>query len=135
MTAKTETKLTTEQPLFGQRSITTCVAAWLIPGGGHFALKRVGRGIAGFLAIASLFCCGVLFDGELSQPRPGRILSYAASFACLGLGPGYFVAVRKGVGSVKAPGFEFGSTLLIAGGLLNMLLILDAFDIAVGRKD
>jgi len=31
--------------------------------------------------------------------------------------------------------YEYGYTFLIVAGLLNMLIVLDVFDIAVGRKD
>jgi hypothetical protein len=35
---------------------------------------------------------------------------------------------------VRHPTYEYGSTYLLTAGLMNMLLILDAFDIASGRK-
>jgi hypothetical protein len=31
--------------------------------------------------------------------------------------------------------YEYGSTFLLAAGLMNILLILDVFDISTGRKD
>jgi hypothetical protein len=36
---------------------------------------------------------------------------------------------------VRIPTYEYGSTFLLTAGLMNLLLILDAFDIASGRKD
>ena len=39
-----------------------------------------------------------------------------------------------GAGIVTAPTFEYGNTFLIVAGLLNCLVVLDAFDIAMGRK-
>ena len=35
---------------------------------------------------------------------------------------------------VKIVTGEYGTTYLLAAGLMNILLILDAFDIAIGRK-
>ena len=39
-----------------------------------------------------------------------------------------------GGGTVVAPTYEYGNTYLIVAGLLNMLVVLDAYDIAMGRK-
>jgi hypothetical protein len=35
---------------------------------------------------------------------------------------------------VIAQTFEYGNAFLIVAGLLNMLVVLDAFDVAQGRK-
>ena len=43
-------------------------------------------------------------------------------------------AVGAGAGRVVAITYEYGNTFLIVAGLLNMLVVLDAFDIAKGRK-
>ena len=43
-------------------------------------------------------------------------------------------AVGAGAGEVTATTYEYGNTFLIVAGLLNFLVILDAFDIAKGRK-
>ena len=43
-------------------------------------------------------------------------------------------AVGAGAGEVTATTYEYGNTFLIVAGLLNFLVILDAFDIAMGRK-
>ena len=42
-------------------------------------------------------------------------------------------AFRKD-GTVTAATYEYGNCFLIVAGLLNFLVILDAFDIAKGRK-
>ena len=39
-----------------------------------------------------------------------------------------------GNGTVTAVTYEYGNTFLMTAGLLNALVILDAFDIAMGRK-
>ncbi len=36
---------------------------------------------------------------------------------------------------VRSVTYEYGNTFLLTAGLMNILLILDAFDIATGRKD
>jgi hypothetical protein len=37
-------------------------------------------------------------------------------------------------GLVTAPTYEYGNTFTAVGGLLNILVILDAYDTAVGNK-
>jgi predicted metalloendopeptidase len=56
--------------------------------------------------------------------------------ANLGIGLPYFVAkgLGTGVGRAVAATFEYGNTFAIVSGLLNMLAVLDAYDIAEGRK-
>jgi hypothetical protein len=39
-----------------------------------------------------------------------------------------------GQGDVVAASYEYGNTFLIVGGLLNSLVVLDAYDRAKGRK-
>ena len=39
-----------------------------------------------------------------------------------------------GTGDVTAITWEYGNTFTIVAGLLNMLVVLDAFDITQGRK-
>ena len=52
------------------------------------------------------------------------------------MGIPYFIAkaMSLGKGVVTATTYEYGNTFLIVSGLLNMLVVLDAFDIAQGRK-
>ena len=38
-------------------------------------------------------------------------------------------------GTVEAAGYEYGSAFILTAGLLNLLLILDAWDIAQGTKE
>ena len=59
-----------------------------------------------------------------------------AAIADIGLGGPWLLARMAGAGSgvVTATTYEYGNTFLIVAGLLNYLVILDAFDIAMGRK-
>jgi len=118
----------------GALLVVAAIMGWLLPGGGHLALRRLGRGAVGLATIAILFAAGVAFEGEIPRPERGSLLSYGKTFACLGLGPSYFIARGQVRGDSASVTSEYGNTLLYAAGLLNMLLILDAYDIAAGRK-
>ena len=74
---------------------------------------------------------GRLFPFEFSDPLVGL-----AAMANVGIGLPYVVAkmVGAGVGRAVAASYEYGNTFVIVAGLLNMLAVLDAFDIAQGRK-
>jgi len=74
---------------------------------------------------------GKLYDLAIEQP-----LHIFALFANIGVGLPYFLAQRMelGIGAMTARTFDYGTTYLWVCGLLNYLVVLDAFDIAQGRK-
>ena len=54
----------------------------------------------------------------------------------MAIGLPYFVARMLGyeAGQVTSVTFEYGNTFTAVAGLLNILVVLDAYDVAVGRK-
>lgn len=113
-----------------------CAAAWAVPGAGHLWLRRTQKGIVFLAVIPLMFALGLLFDGRIFPFEPAQPLVALAALADLGIGLAYFVAWALGLGGghVVAPTYEYGNTFLIVAGLLNVLVVLDAFDIAMGRK-
>lgn len=112
------------------------IAALLVPGAGHLWQKRTQKGVVFLVAIPLMFAVGLwlngrLFPFELSQPLVGL-----AAFASVGNGIPYFVASVLGLGKgvVTSATYEYGNSFVIVAGLLNMLVALDAYDIALGRK-
>ncbi|MCZ6508868.1 MAG: hypothetical protein O7A04_12595 [Acidobacteria bacterium] len=110
--------------------------AWLVPGAGHFLLGKRGRAVA-FCAI--VFFCAVIgcqLEGRLDTINDNDPLSVIATLASLGSGAIYLVLklVVGYEGNIVAAGFEYGTTFLRTAGILNLLLVLDALDIARGRK-
>jgi len=114
-----------------------CVAAWLIPGLGHFMLSRQWRGLIFMVIVTTMFVLGIHMDGELFRLDGSRPLTFLAGLAEMGVGLLYFLArlLQFGAGDVKAVTYEYGYTFCIVAGLLNMLIVLDAYDIATGRKE
>ena len=113
-----------------------CAAAWFLPGAGHLWLGRRQKGIVFLVTLTLMFAFGLWLEGRLFPFEVSQPLVALAAFADIGIGLPYFVAKAIGVGAgrVVAITYEYGNTFVIAAGLLNMLVVLDVFDIAKGRK-
>ncbi len=142
------------------RTLLACIAAWLIPGAGHFLLGRRGRGVVFFLLVGTTFSLGLAFDGKPAVvDRRQPLLSWLQVFANVGAGPAEMVARRCVLGELtyvlpaddagptprspvglklreitRSARTGYGTAYLWTAGLMNILLILDAFDIGIGRK-
>ena len=118
------------------RSYLICLAAWLLPGAGHLWLGRVQKGLVFLIVIPSMFATGLWMEGRLFPFDLAQPLVALAALADIGVGIPYAVAEFLGIGAgrVVAQSFEYGNAFLIVAGLLNMLVVLDAFDVAEGRK-
>ena len=113
------------------------LAAWIVPGAGHFLLGRHKRAALFAVLVLTSLAIGVALDGLLYRPTAGQPLATLASFACMAMGIPYAV-LRWGMeyqGDWAAAGFEYGKAFILTAGLMNVLLILDAWDIAAGEKD
>jgi hypothetical protein len=113
-----------------------CAAAWALPGAGHLWLGRIQKGLVLLATLPLMFATGLWLDGRLFPFEFGQPLVALAAFADLGMGIPYLLAnaVGGGAGDPVAQNFEYGNAFLIVAGLLNMLVVLDAFDVAEGRK-
>jgi hypothetical protein len=116
--------------------VLLCLAAWAVPGAGHLWQGRRAKGIAFLVAIPLMFAIGLAIDGRLFPFDMSEPLVALAALAHLGIGIPYFIASALGLGAgdVRAVGYEYGNAFLIVAGLLNMLVVLDAYDVAMGRK-
>lgn len=130
------------------RRAAALVAAWLVPGAGHLVLGKRGRALLFFLTIAGAFGLGLLLNGHLYRPTVADppstfhydLITVLWFFAQIGSGLCYVGSLVLGLGTTPipqaaaSPTFEYGNTFMFLAGLLNYLVIHDAFDIAAGRK-
>src|SRR5688572_31905004 len=118
------------------RLTVVCAIAWLVPGGGHLLLRRPHKGLVFFLALPAMFAIGLWLEGRLFPLEISDPLVFLGAIANRGIGAPYFLArmMDAGAGTVTAVAYEYGNTFLMAAGLLNFLVILDALDVAMGRK-
>jgi len=140
------------------RTGLSCFLAWILPGAGHFYLGKKGKAAVFFVVVLVTFFLGLSMHGRVYVADPDQPLSYLATFANLGLGPldligrqlsyeriVYFLpnprdrALHTEITDkirerILVPTHEYGTTFILAASLMNILLILDAFDIGIGRK-
>jgi hypothetical protein len=124
-----------EQPQSGGL-VLLCLASWIVPGAGHVWLGRRGKGLVFLFAIPVMFAIGLAIRGRLFPFLLSDPLVCLEALAEAGAGVMFFAAsaLGYGAGDVRAVTYEYGNTFLIVAGLLNMLVVLDTYDIAVGRK-
>ena len=115
--------------------VLLCLAAWAIPGAGHLWQGR-RKGWIFLVTLPLMFAIGLMLRGRLFPFEVSQPLVALAALADLGVGI-LCVAARSlgyGAGDVIAVTYEYGNAFLIVAGLLNFLVIIDAFDIALARK-
>ena len=92
------------------------------------------RHVTIYLVLASLFI-GWRLEGRLPWTLSGPPLQVLATLGCLGSGVPV-LALRFGFGyegTVEAAGFEYGSAFILTAGLMNLLLVLDAWDLGIHK--
>ena len=116
--------------------VLLCLAAWAVPGAGHLWLGRRSKGFIFLVALPLMFAIGLAIHGRLFPFDMSEPLVGLAALANLGIGLPYFAAAALGygLGDVRAVTYEYGNAFLIVAGLLNALVVLDAYDVAMGRK-
>lgn len=120
------------------RSLTAVVLAFLIPGAGHLYLGKRGRAIAFFCIVVFMFVVGLSIDGDLYTlgGSSGSILRLLAALGSMGSGLMYFIAAGMGIhGDITSITYEHGTAFTVTAGLMNLLLMVDSFDIAEGHKE
>lgn len=116
--------------------VAAMALAIAVPGLGHLLLGKRQKALVFLLTIPPMFVMGLALSGRLfpfdfTQPLAGLAAVAARGVGLLALASGW---LGYGQGVVTAAAYEYGNAFLIVSGLLNMLVALDAFDVASGRK-
>jgi hypothetical protein len=116
--------------------VLLCVGAWLVPGGGHLWLGRRQKGFVFLVMISVMFVIGLWLQGAIFPFQLSEPLAGLAAIAQFGTGVPWMLARFAGAGDgvVTAATWEYGNAFMIVAGLLNFLIILDVYDIGMGRK-
>jgi hypothetical protein len=117
-------------------AIIAPAVGWLIPGGGHLIQRRWGRGILLMVSVTTLFVLGILMEGKVYAPNLGDVLDMLGFIGDLGAGGLYIVtrAMDWGRGAINLATADYGTKYIIVAGLLNIISVVDAYDIAIGKK-
>ena len=118
------------------------LGAWAVPGLGHLAQKKWARGLLLGGVVWIMFFVGLALGGHLfkvsgSDQGFSALLQLLPMSANFGAGLLYISCWLTNTGFVEQAQrvtYEYGNTFLLVAGLLNYLAMLDAFDIAAGRK-
>ena len=142
MAAQTTTAASSSE---GARPISVWIlpvlAAWAVPGGGHFLQKKTGRGALILASVGSMFLFGMFMRGMMFTPEKGDILTtlinYGGFICDLASGVFYIAAAMFGYSAPDMPGavHDYGTKFLVTAGLLNILAMVDSYEIAIGKKD
>jgi hypothetical protein len=118
------------------RISAACIAAALFPGLGHAVLQKWDRAVVFLASICVMFYIGIQLDARLYSPDFSDLFSILKFVADAGSGLLYWIPWLRGVGpgDPAAYTFDYGNIFIYVAGLLNMLLVVDVFDIGMGRK-
>lgn len=111
------------------------IAGWLVPGAGHFLLRKWGRGALLAVSIIAMFALGLGMNGKL-YANAHDILDLLGLIGDLGNGLLYLVsrALSLGADQVQVTTGDYGTRFIVVAGLLNVIAAVDAHNIRTGRK-
>ena len=138
MSDKVVTKSRSESA--GSRAWAIGLGAWAVPGLGHLILGRWQRALLSGGAVWGMFLLGLRLGGHLFRVTDqgfAALLQLLPMSANVGSGLLYIFCFVTNIGfaeQAQRVTYEYGNTFLLVAGLLNYLCMLDAFDIAAGRK-
>ncbi|MGH9657493.1 MAG: DUF6677 family protein [Bryobacteraceae bacterium] len=114
--------------------------AWFVPGGGHMLLKQPGRAALILFSVTMMFLFGLFMRGALFVPAKDDVLTilitYGGFIGNVASGILYFLTTWLGYSQPDVAGHvnDYGTKFLVSAGLLNILAMVDAYEIAVGKK-
>ena len=111
--------------------IVAGIAGWLVPGLGHLLLRRWSKAAVYFLCVGGLACAGLAMRGGVFGATAEDLFDRLGFMADLGAGIFYFLAHQiqmAGPDVAHATG-DYGTRLFAAAGMLNLLTVLEAYDI------
>lgn len=111
------------------------IAGWLVPGAGHFLVRKWGRGALLSASILGMFVLGIAMQGKL-YGGAHDILDMLGLAGDLGNGLLYIVsrALGLGVDQVQVTTADYGTRFIVVAGLLNVIAAVDAHNLRTGRK-
>jgi hypothetical protein len=139
--AKTETSAPDARPTAASVPFTPIAAlapaiGWLIPGAGHLIQKRWIRGLLLMFAVVAMFAFGLAMEGKVYKPNTGDLLDILGFIGDLGSGALYILGriFDWGGTNITTANADYGTKYIVVAGLLNIMAAVDAYHIAIGKK-
>jgi predicted membrane channel-forming protein YqfA (hemolysin III family) len=116
--------------------ISAAIAGWAIPGLGHLLLRQWGKAVVYFLCVGGLACAGLAMRGGVFGGNPADLFDRLGFFADLGTGGLYFFAhiIQSAGPDIAHASGDYGTRMFATAGMLNLLTVLEAYEIGRGRK-
>jgi hypothetical protein len=120
----------------GSMTYIAPLAGWLLPGLGHLIQRRYVRGVLLMLAVFVMFFTGLGMQGKVYSFNTGDLLDILGFVGDVGAGALYFVAraMDWGMGNIHRALADYGTKYIVVAGLLNVIAAVDAYHIAIGKK-
>jgi Family of unknown function (DUF6677) len=134
-TAPAKAQRQAAQP-FSPMSVLAPAVGWFIPGMGHIIQKRWIRGVLLMVSVVAMFLIGLAMQGKVYAPNTGDILDMLGFIGDIGAGALYIVtkALDGGQGAIFRATADYGTKFIVVSGLLNVICAIDAYHIAIGKK-
>ena len=119
-----------------KKAVAVVLATWLLPGMGHIVLRRWGRGLIFLGVVGTLAITGFLLRGNIFSAHGDDIFEFLGYLADLGSGIFFLFAksIEKAGPDVSRAAGDYGTRFIATAGVVNLLCMLDVFEIARGRK-
>jgi hypothetical protein len=122
--------------------VAAAVLAWMVYGLGHWYLGKRWKAVVLFVLLSATWVTGMAMGSYLWFSEPEwqsanyRILLFLGPIAYFWSGLYYLgsLVLLNPLGAIEAPTYEVGWVAAICASLLNWLAVVDAWDIARGRK-
>jgi hypothetical protein len=110
-------------------------AGWAVPGLGHLLLGKWNKAAVYFVCVAGLAWTGLAMRGGVFGPGSQDILDRLGFFADMGTGGIYYLAqaIQTAGPDVAHASGDYGTRLFAAAGVLNLLTVLEGFEIGYRR--
>jgi uncharacterized protein DUF6677 len=117
-------------------AVLAAVTGWIVPGLGHLVLRKWSKAAVYFLCIGALALAGLEMRGAVFNAGAEDIFDRLGFFADLGAGAFYFLAHQiQAVGpDVAHATGDYGTRLFASAGMLNLLTVLEAYDLGRGTE-
>jgi len=117
-------------------TVLIAIAAWIVPGLGHLFLRRWSRAVGFFVAAGGLALAGYAMHGQAFKPGSGDPFGTLGFVADAFSGAFYFLPrvltiVRPDLSHAAG---DYGTRFIAAGGIVNLLAVIDAYGTARGER-